>query len=88
MKVKSKAMQARLDYARRVGRPVPLSEVAAGAEVDRMALTRLEQGKTERYDGDLLARLCKYYDVGIADLLEYDPNDIRTPGTSLAVYPA
>lgn len=79
MKVRSKAMQVRLDYARRVGRPVPLSEVAEQANVDRMALTRLESGVTKRFDGDMIARLCNYYGVGIQDLLEYDPDGILSP---------
>ena len=74
MKIVSKARQARVNYAARIGRPVPLSEVAEKASVDRMALTRLEGGKTERFDGDMIAKLCAFYEVGIEDLLEYDPS--------------
>lgn len=80
MKVVSKARQARLDYAARIGRPVPLSEVAEKAKVDRMALTRLEAGKTERFDGDMIARLCAFYEVGLLDILDYDPDAILMPG--------
>lgn len=87
MKVISKARQLRLDYASRIGRPVPLSEVAERAEVDRMALTRLEAGKTERFDGEMIAKLCKFYEVGVAEILEYDPN-ILTPGHAASLLAA
>ena len=78
-------MQVRLDHARRIGHPVPLSEVAEQAGVDRMALTRLEAGVTKRFDGDMIARLCKYYGVEIQDLLEYDPEGILTHGLAPVV---
>lgn len=77
MKVLSKARQIRLAHAAKLGRPLPLSEVAETADVDRMALTRLERGETERFDGEMLAKLCAYYEVGVGDLLEYDPNGQR-----------
>jgi DNA-binding Xre family transcriptional regulator len=88
VKVVSKARQVRLDYAARMGRNVPLSEVAAAAGVDRGALTRLEQGSTERFDGDMIARLCGYYGVGVGDLLEYDPNMQETGYAAGALIPA
>lgn len=77
MKVSSKARRVRLAYAASLGRSVPLSEVAEKAGVDRMSLTRLERGETERFDGEMLAKLCSYYGVGVGDLLEYDPNGQR-----------
>jgi DNA-binding Xre family transcriptional regulator len=77
-KIVSKALQARLQYQLKMGRKVPLSEVAERAGVDRGALTRLEQGNTERFDGDMMAKLCKFYEVGLEALLEYDPNAIQT----------
>lgn len=78
-RIVSKALQARLQYQLNEGRKVPLSEVAERAGVDRGALTRLEQGGTERFDGEFIAKLCKFYGVGLTDILEYDPN-IRAPG--------
>jgi len=77
VKVQSKARQVRLAYASRIGRPVSLSEVAEQADVDRLALTRLERGDTSRFDGEMLAKLCKFYGVGVGDLLEFIPNGIR-----------
>jgi DNA-binding Xre family transcriptional regulator len=74
MKLSSKARQVRLAYASRIGRPVSLSEVAESTGIDRMALTRLERGDTNRFDGEMLAKLCVFYEVRIEGLLEVDPN--------------
>jgi transcriptional regulator with XRE-family HTH domain len=76
-KIVSKAFQLRKQLELREGRRVALSEVAERAGVNRMALTRLEAGDTERYDGEVLAKLCKFYGVGLEALLEYDPNAIQ-----------
>lgn len=78
-KIVSKAFQLRKQLELKEGRRVPLTEVAERAGIDRKALTRLEAGDTERYDGDVLAKLCAFYGVGLEALLEYDPN-ILTPG--------
>jgi DNA-binding Xre family transcriptional regulator len=78
-RIVSKAFQLRKRYELKEGRRVPLVEVAEKAGVERKALARLEKGETERFDGDFLARLCKFYDVGIGELLEYDPNGILAP---------
>ena len=78
-KIMSKALQVRLKYQMEQGRKVSLSEVAEKAGVARNALTRLEQGETERFDGEFIAKLCVFYGVKIEDLLEIDPS-ILMPG--------
>ena len=80
MKIRSKAFQLRKQLELREGRRVPLVEVAESAGVERKALARLESGETVRFDGDFLARLCKFYGVGVGDILEYDPDGILTHG--------
>jgi len=87
-RVVSKALKIRLQHQIKQGRKVSLSEVAEKAGVDRGALTRLEQGSTERFDGDMIAKLCGYYDVGVGDLLEYDPNMQETGYTAGELVPA
>jgi transcriptional regulator with XRE-family HTH domain len=84
-KIVSKAFQLRKQLELKEGRRVPLSEVAERAGVDRKALTRLEAGDTERYDGDVLAKLCVFYGVGLEDLLEFDPNGRLAPNLPPAV---
>lgn len=78
-KIVSKAFQLRKQLELREGRRVALSEVAERAGVDRKALTRLEAGETERFDGEVLQKLCAFYGVGIGELLEYDPNGPLMP---------
>ena len=70
-KIVSKARQLRLELQLKEGRRIPLVEVAERAGVNRKALTRLEEGKTERFDSDILEKLCAFYGVGIGSLLEY-----------------
>lgn len=71
-KIISKALKARMDLAVRLGRTVPLQEVARGANVARNALERLEAGETERFDGPMIARLCVFYDLTVGELLVLD----------------
>jgi DNA-binding Xre family transcriptional regulator len=77
-KIVSKAFQLRKQFELKEGRRVGISEVAERAGIDRKALTRLEAGHTERYDGEVLEKLCAFYGVGVGDILEYDLN-IQTP---------
>ena len=72
-KIISKALAVRLSYERRIGRHVPLTEIAEATGVYRQAIARLEEDKTERYDGEMLAKLCAFYEVRIEDMLEYQP---------------
>lgn len=83
-KIVSKARQARLNYAAKTGRPISLREVAETIDITNAALSRIEQGKTERIDFDTLQKLCAFYGVGVGDLLEFDPNGQQTPGLAAA----
>lgn len=63
--------QARLDYQSRVGRIVPLEEVARELGVSRQSISDIENGRSlPRYD--TLAKLCKLYELGPGDLLKYE----------------
>lgn len=79
-KIVSRARQVRLNYQAKLGRTVTIQEVAEQTGLDRKAIARLEQGRTERYDADVLKKLCAFYGVGVGDLLEYRPEDRRVPG--------
>lgn len=78
-KIVTKARQLRLRKQLEEDRPIPLQEVANATGIERAALNRIELGKTTRIDFDTLKALCAYYGVGVGDILEYDPNGIRTP---------
>jgi DNA-binding Xre family transcriptional regulator len=85
-KIVSKAFQLRKQLEIREGRRVPLTEVAEKAGVDRKALTRLEAGETERFDGEVLQKLCAFYGVGVEAIIQYDPDAIQT--SELVAMPA
>ena len=86
-RVVSRARQLRLNYQAKLGRPVTVVEVAEKTGVDRRAIARLESNDTERYDGDVLAKLCAFYGVSIEDILEYVPENKRTPSLTVAFQP-
>ncbi len=83
----SQARQLRLNYQAKVGRLITIQEVAGATGLDRKAIARLEENKTERYDGDVLAKLCAYYGVDVEDILEYVPENKRTPSLAAAFQP-
>jgi transcriptional regulator with XRE-family HTH domain len=72
-KIVSKIRQARLAYAVKQGKSVPLSKVADDLGINRVVLTRIELGQADA-SYEQLAKLCEYYGVSIEDLIEYDPN--------------
>ncbi len=78
-KIVSRARQVRLNYQAKIGREVTIQEVAEKTGLDRKAIARLESNRTERYDADVLRKLCAFYGVGIGDLLEFKEEDRRKP---------
>lgn len=70
--VKMKARQPRLDMAARLGRDVPIQEVADAIHISRAALSNIERGKSWPTHG-VLARLCDFYHLTPCDLIEYTP---------------
>jgi DNA-binding Xre family transcriptional regulator len=80
MKIESKVRQLRFKYQAEVGRKVSVQEVADAIKVSRERLTQIELGGMKEIDTDTLAKLCAFYKVGVGDVLEYNPDGIRTPG--------
>lgn len=80
MKIVSKARLLRWEMERKENRTVTAQEVAAATGIHYNTLSRIERGKTEGIDFEILAKLCAFYGVGVGDILEYDPNGIQTPG--------
>jgi putative transcriptional regulator len=83
-RILTKARKLRLDYQSKIGRSVTAKEVADAIGIHENTLNKIENGKTDGIKFDTLAALCRYYGVGVGELLEYDPNGIRTPGFGAA----
>jgi DNA-binding Xre family transcriptional regulator len=78
-RIVSKARLLRWQKEQTERRTVPIQEVAAAIGVHYNTLGKIERGKTEGIDFDTLAALCAYYGVSVGEILEFDPNGIRTP---------
>lgn len=57
-------------------RYIPLAEVASDAKVSRKTLYKWEKNIVDRFDSDTIEKLCKYFGVGLSDLLELSPTDM------------
>lgn len=77
MKINSKARQLRFKYQADVGRKVSIQKVADAIGVSRERLTQIELGTMKEIDNDTLAKICAFYKVGVGDVLEYDPNELK-----------
>ena len=81
------ARQLRLEYQAKVGRHVPIEEVATQIGIDRKTLTKIELSQLRRIDADTIERLCAFYaaaGLNVKHILEYQAEGIRTPGLATA----
>lgn len=59
---------------------IPLSQVAKDTGIARRTLYAWLSNKVDRFDAEVIDKLCQYFDVGLGDLLEYVPDDeIKKP---------
>lgn len=81
MRIISRARQLRLNYQAKLGRPVPVHEVATAIGLSRERLTQIELGRFQEIDTATLAKICKFYGVNVADVLEFQEEsaDPETP---------
>lgn len=79
-KIKSKVRRLRMQREAAEERRIPIQEVADRLGIDRKRLTQLELGRQSEIRMSELAELCKFYGVDVGELLEFDPEGIRTPG--------
>jgi DNA-binding Xre family transcriptional regulator len=72
----SRALHIRLHHQSKLGRVVTIEDVATATGITRSALSRLERNQTARVSFATLEKLCRYYGVGVGDLLvlEDDPD--------------
>lgn len=85
MKINSKARQLRFKYQAGLGRKVSVQEVADALGVSRERLTQIELGTMKEIDNDTLAKICAFYKVGVGEVLEYDPNELK-PGQAASAF--
>jgi putative transcriptional regulator len=59
--------------SRSENRYIPLAEVAIATGVARKTLYKWERNELTRFEVDVVEALCKYFGVGVSDLLDYTP---------------
>ncbi len=55
-------------------RRIPYREIREATGISESAISKLATNTTQRYDADILAALCGYFQCGVGDLLEYIPD--------------
>mgnify|MGYP001007701294 CR=1 FL=1 len=66
----------RCHFARLLGeRKLKISDVIRDTGINRNTLTRLYYESVERYEADVLDRLCVYFGCPLGDLLEHVPDE-------------
>jgi putative transcriptional regulator len=60
-------------------RYISLAEVASDTKVSRKTLYKWEKNTVDRFDRDVIEKLCQYFGVELSDLLEYTPADDPQP---------
>lgn len=53
---------------------IPIGEVAGDTGVSRKTLYKWEKNTLDRFDKDVIEKLCKYFGVDVSDLIEYTPD--------------
>jgi putative transcriptional regulator len=66
------------------GRRITINEVADGAGMHRVTLSRMINKRGFATSTEHLDRLCKFFGCTLAEIAEYVPDD-EVPGTSQAV---
>lgn len=51
-------------------RNIPLAEIADEIKISRKTLYAWQNNTVDRFDADVIERLCHYFGVGLAELLE------------------
>lgn len=72
MRIVSKVCQLRFAQQAKLGRQVTVQEVADAIGISRERLTQIELGRMREIDTETLAKLCRFYGVGVGDILEYE----------------
>ncbi|MEP7133452.1 MAG: helix-turn-helix transcriptional regulator [Chloroflexota bacterium] len=58
---------------------IPLSDVAKDTGIARRTLYAWQSNRVDRFDGDVIEKLCNYFEVGLPDLLELVPPELPQP---------
>ncbi len=79
--IRSRLRRLRLDKEEREGRKLPYHVISGETGLSQGVLVRLMNSRFDRVETPTLNTLCKYFQCGVGDLLEYIPDE-ATDGVS------
>lgn len=80
-RVITRARQARLNYAARIGRTVSVEEAAQKLGIDRKRLTQIELDRWDSIDRETVVKMVELYGAeSLTDLFDIDLDGIQMTG--------
>lgn len=69
---------------KREKRNIPIMEVSKKTGIARRTLYAWQSNRVDRFDSEIITALCRYFGVGISDLLELVHSDTSEPKAKAA----
>lgn len=76
MAIENKFMDLWLDKERDESRRISLTEISKKSGVGWGTVNRWKRSDVDRFDADVLSKLCAYFDCGVGDILHYVPDEV------------
>lgn len=80
--IRSKLKRLRVDKEERERRKLTYKTISSETGLSEGVLVRLMNSKFDRVEVPTLDALCRYFDIGIGDLLEYVPEESQSLASS------
>lgn len=77
MAIQNKFMELWQEKERKERRRISLTEVCEKSGVGWSTANRWKRDNVDRFDSDVLEKLCIYFDCQVGDLLTYIPNEAK-----------
>jgi putative transcriptional regulator len=64
------------EKAHRERRKLSYRVIEQETDVPASTLSRLAENKIRRFEAETMSALCKYFECGIGDILQYEPDEV------------
>ena len=80
--VRNRLLELIQERERKIGRRVKQHDIAQFVGVSDHTIINWIRNETSKFDGEIIARLCDYFDCDLADLLYFEMVDVGDYGES------
>ena len=80
--VRNRLLELIQERERKIGRRVKQHDIAQFVGVSDHTIINWIRNETSKFDGEIIARLCDYFDCDLADLLYFEMVDVEDDGES------